>query len=112
CRERRTKSRRSCHGGSLPVFGTVPLAALEHGAEMPDRGVDFRLADEERRDPEAENVRGAEIADYAAGDERLDDGVAFGVRERDLAAAPRRVARRDEAERRAARFHARDEAFG
>ena len=42
----------------------------------------------ERREAEAQDVRRAEVADDAAGDERLHDGVAaLGVRDAHLAAA-------------------------
>ena len=66
------------------------------------------LADIERREAEADGVRGAEIADHVSCDQRLHDGVALGVAERDLAAARMSVARGCEREVRAARLPPRE----
>ncbi len=64
------------------------------------------MAQVQRREAEAQHVRGAEVADHAAGDQRLDDGVAeLRVREADLAAAQRVLGRRDQRELRAAGLH-------
>ena len=69
-------------------------------------------AGEQRRDAEAQHVGGAEVADHAAGDQRLDDGLAVGVGEGDVQAALGRAPRRGEREFRAADRDAFDEQLG
>ena len=57
-----------------------------------DGAVDVGFVDEQRGEAAADDVGRAEIADDAAGDHGLHDGIAFGVAERDLTAAHRVIA--------------------
>src|SRR5437588_12589802 len=63
------------------------------------RGVpDLGIAQEQRREAEAGDVRGAEVADDAPGHHRLDDRIALRVAEGDVQSPHRRLARTREPE--------------
>ncbi len=77
----------------------LPLAHLEHVAQMLDRVPDVDKTRVQRRQAEAQHVGRAEVADHAACDQCLDDGVgAFAADHRHLGAAMLRVVRRDQLE--------------
>ena len=78
--------------------GHVPGAACQHLGQLGRRVEHVDVADIERRETEAQQIRGAEIADHAASDQRLHDRVALAVGERDLAAPVRGLAWRGELE--------------
>ena len=65
----------------------VPGARGQHVGELVHRVPDVGEADIERRHAEAHCVGGAEVGDDPARDQGLDDGVAFGMTDADMAAA-------------------------
>ena len=89
------------------------LVAGHDGDEVLDGVEDVGVGDVQRREAEAGDVRGPEVADDAALDECLHDAVGRGVPQRDLAAAPGVLARRDHLERRPETLvHQREEVVG
>src|SRR5689334_1017193 len=105
----------SGHRGALMEARLAPFAAVEDGGQRTDRVVDIGVPRVERREAEAQQVGGAEVADHAARDQRLHDRVATApVREADLAAALLRIARRHQLQivPGAARFDLLDEELG
>src|SRR6056297_826595 len=77
-------------------FGALMGARLQHLAQGLRRVEDVDETGIERREAEAQNVGGAEIADHAARDHRLHHCVALWMAETHLAAAPCRIARGDQ----------------
>ena len=107
---------RGCASGAAPTPARTPpqvtaeRGTSERGVVVPGPGgqdvgqrldgvVDVDVAQVERRQPEAQAVRLAVVADDAAGDQRLHDRVRLGVRERQVAAAPVVLAGRDQGDR-------------
>src|SRR5205085_2330137 len=89
------------------IRGSGNLCALSEARLVPfagrkDVGEDFGRPNHldviivKRREAEAHQVGCTEVADHAAADERLHDGVALGVRENDVATALGRITRRSE----------------
>ena len=74
-------------------FAALPFAGFQHLCQMP-RGFGHVLEPQiSGREAEAQDVGVAEVADDAAGDQRLTDGVGVLMAEGQLAAATRRIGR-------------------
>ncbi len=105
----------SGHGCALAETGVAPFAAVQNLAQIFHGVPDVGESRVQRRDPEAQDVRRAEVADDASRDERLHDCVrAVRVRIADLAAAQPLLARSLQHETPAgtARVDERNEKFG
>ena len=77
----------SGYGGPDIETVVTPCTALHDGSEMVDGHPDILKADIERGETEAQYVRCAEVTDHAARNQRLHDGVAVLMRDRDLGTA-------------------------
>src|SRR5262245_62907766 len=82
----------SRHQPASPETRIVPRAGTQHALQRADGVEDVDVTHVERREPEAQDVRGPEVTDDAVGDQPLHDRVTVGVRVADL--APRSEERR------------------
>src|ERR1700722_14833591 len=104
--------RRSGDGMALVVARIAPNLAADAIAQQFGGVPDIDEAEIGRREAEPYDVGRAEIADPAAFDHRLHDGIAFVESDRDLAAAQRRLTRRQNREFGQQRCDAGDEKIG
>ena len=100
------------HTETLAYFGCFQSLGFEHTLQALHRLVDIDMADDERRDAEADGVGLAEGGDHALIDQRFDHRAGAGRREADIAAAPCMIVGRRDLDAERSAFLAREARSG